>query len=221
MFARKEIDMIPNTRTAVAAMVGAAAIAAVVGCSHAATPTSSGTTTVQPASATAAPQAPASPTEAAADGINASIAAEGSTTVRVGGDPMRFSVTLDNAGDDVAAVGLVVSLGHCSCGPPGASMMAMGSMRMLDPQTNAWVTVPYVREGTGMDYIMGTLVKPFPLGHGQTVTYELEMRLDADQPFTVTHGESSIGVTLTDPDDPMEGPRLGKGASLPITVETA
>ena len=54
---------------------------------------------------------------------------------------------------------MVVSLGHCSCGPPGAGMMANGSMRMLDPQTNAWVTVPYDREGTGMDYITGNLVR--------------------------------------------------------------
>ncbi len=138
----------------------------------------------------------------------------------MGGEPMRFSVTLDNNGADIDKVGLVVSLGHCSCGPPGASMMAMGSMRMLDPETNAWVTVPYDREGTGMDYIMGTLVKPFPLSHGQTVTYQLEMRLDADQPFTVTDGESSINVALTDPDNPLDGPRLGKGGYLPISVET-
>ncbi len=98
--------------------------------------------------------------------------------------------------------------------------MAEGSMRMLDPQTNEWVKVPYVREGTGMDYINQTLVPPFPLGHGQTVTYQLEMSVDAEQDMNVTDGETSIGVTLTDPDDPMEGPRLGSGAYLPITVET-
>ncbi len=214
--------MIPKSRLTVATMAGAAIIAAVVGCSHAAPLTSPDiTTSVQPASATAAPQAPASPTEASAGGINASITPEGSTAVRVGGEPMRFSVTLDNTGADIDKVGLVVSLGHCSCGPPGASMMAMGSMRMLDPQTNAWVTVPYDREGTGMDYIMGSLVPPFPLSHGQTITYQLEMQLDADQPFTVTEGKSSINVTLTDPDDPLNNKRLGKGAYLPITVEVS
>ena len=204
-------------------------IAAVVGCSNAAAPTSSGTTSMsqsasassQSAVSSAVPQAPTSGQEAATGGIDVSIAAQRSTTVKPGGPPMRFSVTLANAGDDVPAVGLVVSLGHCSCGPPGARMMAEGTMRMLDPQTNAWVTVPYVREGTGMDYILGTLVKPFPLNHGQTVTYQLEMQVDADQPFTVTKGESSISVTLANPDNPMEGDRLGKGSYLPITVEVS
>ena len=86
-------------------------------------------------------------------------------------------------------------------------MMAEGSMRMLDPQTNEWVQVPYVREGTGMDYITANLVPPFPLSHGQTVTYQLEMAVDAEQDMTVTNGETSIGVTLTDPDNPMEGDR--------------
>ena len=60
---------------------------------------------------------------------------------------------------------------------------------MLDAQTNDWVNVPYVREGTGMDYITANLVPPFPLSHGQTVTYQLEMQLDADQHFNVTDGQ--------------------------------
>jgi hypothetical protein len=130
-------------------------------------------------------------------------------------------VTLANNGADIAKVGMVVSLGHCSCGPPGASMMAEGAMRMLDPQANAWVAVPYVREGTGMDYISENLVPPFPLAHGQTVAYELEMAVDAEQDMTVTNGETSISVTLTNPDDPMEGPRLGGGFYHPITVKTS
>ena len=100
-------------------------------------------------------------------------------------------------------------------------MMAEGSMHMLDPQTDEWVQVPYVREGTGMDYITANLVPPFPLSHGQTATYEIEMAVDAEQDMTVTNGETSIGVTLTDPDNPMEGPRLGGATYHPITVEAS
>jgi hypothetical protein len=136
----------------------------------------------------------------------------------VGGAPMRFTVTLVNDGPDVPGVGLVVSMGHCSCGYPGASMMIRGTMRRLDPQTNEWVKAPYVRQGTGMDFITANLVPPFPLTHGQTVSYQLEMQLDADQDHA-TNGEGGIEVTLADPDNPMEGKRLGKGAFLPITVE--
>jgi hypothetical protein len=198
---------------AVAVTIGAAMIAGVVGCSHAGAPTAFGTTTV--------PQSPASATEANAKPVDVTVAPEGDTTVRLGGPPIRFRVTLANNGADIANLGMVVSLGHCSCGPPGASMMADGSMRMLDPQTNAWVTVPYVREGTGMDYITQNLVPPFPLDHGQIVTYELEMAVDAEQDMDVTNGETSIGVTLTDPDNPMKGARLGGGAYHPITVEVS
>ena len=187
------------------AAVATAAFIAVVGCWHAAP------TVAQPA----APQAPPSPTKASVEGT---IPAQDGTSVEVGGPPMRFTVTLVNTGPDVAAVGLVVSLGHCSCGPPGASMMAEGSMRMLDPRSNEWVTAPYVREGTGMDYVYGNLVKPFPLAHGQTATYQLEMQLDADQSFPVTDGRTSIHVMVTDPDDPLDHPRIGV-AHLPITVD--
>jgi hypothetical protein len=220
--------MILKNRRFVIAAIGAVTIASVVGCSHAPTPTSSGTTTaapstsasIQPAATSVPTQPPASPAKPAAYGLKATITAEGDTNVRLGGPPMRFNVTLDNEGPDVAAVGLVVSLGHCSCGPPGASMMAEGTMQRLDPQTNEWVKAPFVRQGTGMDFITANLVAPFPLAHGQTVSYELEMALNADQNFDVTNGEGGIEVTLADPDNPMEGDHLGEGAFLPITVET-
>ena len=188
--------MILDKRVSVVAAIGAATIAA---------------------AASIVPQAQASPPAA---GINATITTEDSTTVRLGGPPMHFTVTLDNDGPDVAKVGLVVSLGHCSCGPPGASMMAEGSMQMLDPQTDAWVKVPYVRQGTGMDFITANLVPPFPLSHGQTVSYELEMALNAEQSIPVTDGKGGIEVTLADPENPIEGDRLGKGNFLPITVKT-
>jgi hypothetical protein len=212
--------------TVVAAMVGAATFAAVVGCSNPGTPTSSGTTTASQSASTssraavtsAVPQAPKHGVDRAAGGIDVTIAAQGSSTVGPGGPPMRFDVTLVNNTTDIPQVGMVVSLGHCSCAPPGARMMPAGSMRLLDPQTNAWVTVPYVSEGTGMDYIYRNLVPPFPLAHGQTVTYQLEMQLNADQSFTVGKGESAIHVTLTDPANP-SGNRFGDTVSLPITVE--
>jgi hypothetical protein len=216
--------MIRNTRVPVVAALAVAAVAAVVGCSHAETSTSSATSTtkqptsIQPA-ATSSMQSPASPTEAAAAGIDATITSEASTDVKVGGPPMRFTVTLVNDGPDVPGVGLVVSMGHCSCGHPGAGMMIQGTMRRLDPQTGEWVNAPYVRQGTGMDFITANLVPPFPLSHGQAVSYQLEMQLDANQDYA-TNGEGGIEVTLADPDNAIEGKRLGKGAFLPITVET-
>jgi hypothetical protein len=219
--------MILKNRVPVAAAIVAATVAAVVGCSHADTPTSSGTTTsvrppstsVRPAATSSPPATPTSNPEAQPKPVHVTVTPEGDTTVRLGGPPIRFSVTLVNSGPDLPRVGLVVSLGHCSCGPGGAKMMAKGSMRMLDPRSNDWVDVPYVREGTGMDYITQNLVPPFPLSHGQTVTYQLEMQLDADQDG-ITNGETAIDATVTDSEDPMEGDRFGDGSYHPITVET-
>jgi hypothetical protein len=211
------MNTILRRHTTVVATIGAAAVAVAVGCSNAHAPNASpATSTAPPVSASIQTASPAT-----AKPVDVTVAPEGETTVRPGGPPIRFRVTLANNGADIAKVGMVVSLGHCSCGPPGASMMAEGAMRMLDPQANAWVAVPYVREGTGMDYISENLVPPFPLAHGQTVAYELEMAVDAEQDMTVTNGETSIGVTLTNPDDPMEGPRLGGGFYHPITVKTS
>jgi hypothetical protein len=188
------MHMILNRRISVLTAIGAAAIAA----------------SVVPHAQAAPPPDP---------GVNATITAQDSTTVRLGGPPMRFTVALDNEGPDVAGVGMVVSLGHCSCGHPGASMMAKGTMARLDPRTNGWVKAPYVRQGTGMDFITANAVKPFPLKHGQTVSYQFEMQLDPDQD-DITDGQGGVEVTLADPDNPIEGNRLGKGAFLAITVET-
>lgn len=145
-------------------------------------------------------------------GIDATVAAEDPAPLRPGGEAMRFTVTLTNTTPaDIPDVGLVVALGHCSCGYPGASMMPAGTMRMLNQQTNAWADVPYVREGTGGDFLGRTLAPPFVLEQGQTVSYDLEMRLDANPDVTV--GTSQVNVFVKTPAE------TGTAASLPISVE--
>ena len=132
---------------------------------------------------------------------------------------MPFNVTLVNTTTaDIPQVGMVVSLGHCSCSPPGARMMPAGSMQMLDPNTKAWVTVPYVAEGTGTDFLSQTLVPPFVLAQGQTITYQLQLQVNADQNFTVSQGTSAIDVTMT---NVTTNTAIGVSptASLPITVQ--
>ena len=148
-----------SNRIPAAAGIAAVAIAAVVGCSHADKPTSTATSTsvqtpsasIQPAATSSAAPTPTSKYVPKPKTVDVTVVPEGETTVALGGPPIRFSVTITNNGPDIAKAGLVVSLGHCSCGMPGASMMAKGTMHMLDPQTNEWVEVPFVREGTGMD----------------------------------------------------------------------
>lgn len=141
------------------------------------------------------------------------IATDDPAPLKPGGDPMDFTVTLTNTTPaDIPDVGLVVSLGHCECGYPGASMMPAGSMRMLDPQTQTWVPVKYVAEGTGIDYIFQNIVPPFVLKQGQTMTYHLQMRLDANP--DVTAGHSRINVIIRTSPEKAHGT-----AGLPITVQ--
>jgi hypothetical protein len=199
--------VINNRVAAIAASVGIALV--LVGCSSG-RPTSSGSSIPQTESVS--PSSQASPSTSAAPassdprrsgkagGLQITIYPQEGTTVRPGGPPMRFGITLLNTtADDIAQVGIVVSLGHCSCGSPEQHMMPKGSMRRLDPNTKAWVAAPYVREAGGMDFILQTLVPPFDVKHGgQVVTYELEMQLDAKQDFTVGKGEGAVNVTRTD-----------------------
>ncbi len=131
---------------------------------------------------------------------------------------MPFSVALVNT--SAAAldhVGMVVSLGHCSCNPSGTAMMPTGSLEMLSADTNAWVAVPYVAEGTGMDFLARPLLAPFAINPGQTITYQLHLQLSANQNFTVKGG-SAIDVTMT---NSTNNTALGVSptASLPIAVE--
>ena len=221
--------VINNRVAAVAASVGAALV--LVGCSTSGRPASSSTTTQRP-SASPSPSSQLTPPSSSApassdprrtgnaDGLQITIYPQEGTTVRPSGPPLRFGITLLNTtANDIAQVGMVVSLGHCSCGSPEQHMMPKGSMRMLDPNTKAWVTAPYVREAGGMDFILQTLVPPFEVKHGgQVVTYELEMQLDAKQDFTVTKGEGAINVTRTDvaTHNPIG---ISPTASLRISVE--
>jgi hypothetical protein len=138
--------MVLSIRSRFAVMVVAAAtVAGLVGCSSSGMATSSGTTTAgQSASPSNQPQvtSAALPTSldtqvnSSAGGIDVTVTAQSPTTVRPGREPMRFTITLVNTTTtDLSQVGMVVSLGHCSCSPPGAMMMPAGSMRMLDPAT--------------------------------------------------------------------------------------
>jgi hypothetical protein len=140
-------------------MITVAPLVALAGCAHSAKTSSSGTSSSgSVASATGSPAisiGPSSPSNPAplpqahgsAGAIDVTVAAEDPTVLRPGGEPMRFSVKLANtATTPTVQVGMVVSLGHCSCGQPGAQMMLPGTMQMLDPDTKAWVAVPYVRE---------------------------------------------------------------------------
>jgi hypothetical protein len=214
-----------------ASLVGAALAVSVAGCStsgtttSSTTPTASTTTTTAPSASpsgssatTSASPAPQATTKGSAGGIDVTIAAPGPTAVRPGGAPMPFSVTLLNTTTaSIAQLGMVVSLGHCSCNPSGVAMMPAGTMQLQSSDTNAWVTVPYVAEGTGTDFLAQPLLAPLTLNQGQTITYQLQLQLNPNQNFTVNQGASAVDVTMT---NISTNAPIGASptASLPITV---
>lgn len=202
-----------KTPSALLTVLGAALAVALTGCSSPAVTTTSGPSVLPVATTSTLPPAPPLPAPTGTiGGVDVAISSQGAALLRPGGDPMVFTVALTNTtAADIPLVRFVVSFGHCACGYPGASIMPNGTMRMLDPVTNAWVDAPYVVEGTGTDYLNRNLVPPFVLGKGQTVTYQLEARLDANP--DVTSGQSLVTVTIETPD------ARGHAASLPVTVE--
>jgi hypothetical protein len=218
-----------------ATLVGVALAVSVAGCAKpgtttgsttpsASTTATSGTSTSQTASPSSSPAttstsvAPQATTKGSAGGIDVTISAPGPTAVRPGGAPMPFIVTLVNTTTaSISQLGMVVSLGHCSCNPSGAAMMPAGTMQLQSAETNAWVTVPYVAEGPGTDFLGQPLLAPLTLAQGQTVTYQLQLQLNQNQNFTVNQGASAVDVTMT---NITTNAPIGASptATLPITV---
>src|SRR6476619_2303542 len=97
--------VISSRLAAVAASIGAALVAVLVGCSTSGQPARSGTTTTAQSGTPSGQPATTSPTTSApdhpgpngtADGISITIAPQGGTTIKAGGPALRFSVALVN-----------------------------------------------------------------------------------------------------------------------------
>ena len=164
------------------------------------------------------------------------ITATGSTSLALGGNPIEFDVTVTNKSNDtIRNVAPVVSLAHCTCVNTPTAMMPNGVLQLWDTSSNAWKTVFYDAEGTGMDYLLSSSLNQVPgsdLSSGQSVSFKYRVRLDtasADTYLTgkyhVTNGTSAIDVTLVHPQPPngttpVPNQQIGDSpmASIPVTV---
>jgi hypothetical protein len=185
-----------------------------------ATPAVSATSPGSPDSTpTPAAQPPTSAPSAVAALPTTQILAGSGTSLSPGGPALEFTVTITNGtASPIRDFTLVVSMGHCSCIQAPTSPMPAGTMQMWDAGRGKWQSVPYVTEGTGMDFLAGYLVPPFDFARGARITYQLRVALNAAQSATVVNGQATIDVTLE------HGPTLPdyrgsiSAASLPITV---
>lgn len=156
------------------------------------------------------------PTHNGSPQITVTVAAQGSTTLTPGGPAIDFEVTLhNNTSTDLAQVGMVVSLGHCSCIP--STLMPAGTMTVLDPRFSGWRAAPYDTEGFGTDFLLRTAVPSLEINAGQTDVFKFQLMLNPTQSFQVVSGTSSVNVTMT---DAANNQQLGPSptASLPISV---
>lgn len=162
--------------------------------------------------------------------LTASITANGSTALHLGGSPIEFTVTVSNNSDDTLRnIAPIVSLGHCTCSNTPVSMMPAGQLQLRDPSTGAWKTVFYDAEGTGMDYLLSLSavpVPPFDLDAGQSVTFTFRVQLDPASanklsgPYHLSDGTASIDVSLVHPVANADNIQIGNSptAALPVTV---
>ncbi|MVU76857.1 hypothetical protein GPX89_06300 [Nocardia sp. ET3-3] len=208
-----------NTSTRLVAIAGcAAATALLAGCNP-------DTATAKPSAAQSVTTVPPGSTTPAAGrqstgsggGANVTLVVPGSTSIKLGGDPIPFDLTLTNPSstDATQPLGVVVSMEHCGCDTGPTKMSPQGVMQLLDASTGTWKQVTFVREGTGMDYLSVPVIPSITLKPGHSVTYHMKVQLQADPKIDYTAGDTGIDVQLEVPGT-LKG--LG-GTNVAVTVQ--
>jgi hypothetical protein len=178
------------------------------------TPRSTESQSTQPAGSASAPSGGGT---GSADGLDVTVSPRAATTVRPGGPPLEFTVTVSNTAAAVRPqIALVVSMGHCSCapGPNGVMPSDAGTMR-ISTSSGQWASVPFDYEGLGTDFLLVSVVPPFSLAAGKSRTLTLDLALKSTPQSPLTKGESVIDATIT---NGSTHTAIGSTASMPITV---
>jgi hypothetical protein len=138
--------------------------------------------------------------------LTISTGVSGTPKVHMGGAPFVFTANIvnDTASSSYPLFTLVVSVGHCSCNPsPMVSLAPTGAMAWN--RDGAWTSIPYDREGGGMDYVgvdqgFGYLVIPSGASMHFTLRVSLDPNVPPYTPPTFVNGVSAIDVSLVQVD---------------------
>lgn len=140
-------------------------------------------------------------------------------SVAYGGAPVQFTVTLSNGTSSTyKAIGVVVSIGHCSCSHFPVAQAPGGTMQLQDTATGQWQSIFYDTEGGGTDYLdqpLGSVT----LSPGATQSYTLRVALDSMSQLGSGWfgGKTSIDATVVAlPNHTVIG--SSPAASVPLTV---
>ncbi len=197
----------------------AAAFLALSACSPTAAPAAPGAaaSSTAPAATTSAPAAGGPVTSPTATGptagagaptsVNSPTGSAGSVTAVIsglgahpvltpGGAALVFEVSVHNgSGQTYQDIQPLVSMGHCSCSPGGASMMPSGTLRLWNTGTGSWQTIPYDAEGTGADFGYVNQIPGVELAAGASETFKYQVAL-AKTTHPLTSGSGTIDVQV-------------------------
>jgi hypothetical protein len=183
------------------------------------TPTPTPVVTTSASTQVPAPQ----PTHSYANALTLTLSSSvsGKPTLHMGGAPYVFTVNIvnDTASSSSPPSTLVVSIGMCTCSTGPIPIAPTGAMGW--DQNGVWTSIPYDREGTGMDYL-GVVqgFGDFLIPSGDALHFTLRVSLDPNgtQP-TYVNGISQIHVTLVQLDHTFF-PGV-PAAGIPINVATS
>lgn len=148
------------------------------------------------------------------------VTADSGTTASPGGSAIQFTVSVTNDfASEVSGVGLVVSLGHCTCVQTPVQQPPVGTLQIWNPSTSGWQSIFYDTEGTGMDFAEMQAVPNLDLAPGQTVSYKFQLSLNASQTVAVSSGTFDVDASMHF--GPSTAPAVIQFADLPITVTTS
>jgi hypothetical protein len=152
-----------------------------------------------PAPSTTTPNAMTSATPPAARADRLAVAVSGTPaqpSLAPGGPAIEFTVTLTNAtGQTYRNITPIVSMGHCSCIGGPASPAPDGTLQ-LRQSGGTWLTIPYVRQGTGTDYLDQTQLPGITLAPGEDASFTYRLSLTAKQQAAIRDGQGSFEFTV-------------------------
>ncbi|QMU66965.1 hypothetical protein [Streptacidiphilus sp. P02-A3a] len=167
-------------------------------------PTAPGTPGAPPATATAAapaPSAPPTPSASTGTGGGGSLTAVFSglgarPVLTPGGPALVFEVSVHNGtGQAYQDIQPLISMGHCSCSPGGASIMPSGTLRLWNTGTDGWRTLTYDAEGTGTDFSYVDQIPGLTLAAGASETFTYQVALSATT-HPLTSGSGTVNVQV-------------------------
>ena len=177
---------------------------------HSASPSPSAVVSSSPSAAVSPPVESSSGSPSSSPGSSppptgpmVSVTSSGPITLTTGGAAAQFTVTVtDTTGADLKDVTPLVSQAPCSCWTGPTPMMVNGTMQLWDSATSTWSPVPYIHEGSGMDYLLSAAhdLPGFDLAAGGTVSFRLQIALSPLSSNTglqlIEDGRGAVDVTL-------------------------